>query len=87
MRIRLQLSSAYFVRAGAIVIAAVAVPAVGSSQQALPPVQIEVSRNAAQNALADELEVAALRLHSTPRRFFEAGQLHRRAALLRGSNW
>lgn len=92
MRTRLQPSSSYFVRAGTLaLILASAAARPGIAQQrcgercsALPPVQVEGSVVSEQKMLADRLDAEAAALRGSPKRYFEAGQLHRRAALLRG---
>ena len=81
-------SISYFVRAGAVsFVAAALIPLTASGQHAQPlsPVQVEV-RSSERSTLADQLDVQARTMYGTPKRFFEAGQLHRRAALLRGSD-
>ena len=91
MRARLQHSPAYFVRAGAagflaVLFSPLVVAAQQPEPQPLSPVQVEAKRASEQIRLADQIDAQAEALYGTPRRFFEAGVLHRRAALLRGND-
>jgi hypothetical protein len=62
------------------------VTAATAAQQPLSPVEIRVARSASENARADSLEAKARAMYSTPRWYREAARLHRRAALIRGSD-
>lgn len=89
MRTRLQPSRSCFVRAGTLALILTASLATsGDAQQPLPlpPVQIEGTVASEQKTLADRLDAEAAALRGSPKRYFEAGQLHRRAALLRGND-
>lgn len=87
MRTRIQPSSSYFVRAGTLAFLLTAtVAASGDAQQPLAPVQVEATVISDQKLQADRLDAEAAALRASPNRFFEAGQLHRRAALLRGND-
>lgn len=85
MRTRLHPPISYFVRAGTLaLVLTAAVAGAGDAQQPLPPVQVEGTTISEQKMLADRLDAEASALRGSPKRFFEAGQLHRRAAFLRG---
>ncbi len=64
--------------AGALLVA-LTIPSVSAAQQPLSPVEIQVDRTARENARADSLDEMARSLYSSPRKFREAAQLHRRA--------
>ena len=87
MHARFQRSRSYYVRIGAL-LAGIFTPVAGMAQQPEPqplsPVQIEAQRVSDRIVLADKLDIEANALYGTPKRYFEAGVLHRRAALLRG---
>lgn len=81
------LTLSHLARLGACaVLASLISPVEGIAQQQLTPVQIEVARSETENARADTLEEFARSLYSTPHRFREAAQLHRRAAWIRGDD-
>lgn len=87
MRTRIHAPSSYFVRAGtlALILTGTAVTS-GDAQQPLAPVQVEATVISEQKQLADRLDAEASALRTSPKRYFEAGQLHRRAAFLRGND-
>ena len=87
MRTRTLTSTSYFVRAGVLaVILSSAFARHGDAQQPLAPVQVEATTISEDRKLADELDSAAAALRGFPKRYFEGGQLHRRAAFLRGND-
>jgi hypothetical protein len=72
-------------RAAALVVA-VTIPSIALAQQPLSPVEIQADRAVRENARADTLEEIARSMYSNPRKFHEAAQLHRRAAMIRGDD-
>ena len=92
MRTQFQPSTSHSFSAGtiAVVLASLA-PIAANAQQPiaqplLPTVQVEAPRNTEQKSLAQRLEAQAAALRASPKTYFEAGQLYRRAALLRGTD-
>ena len=59
-------------------------PSVAGAQQEMSPVEIAAARSQTENARADALEETARTMYATPRKFREAAQLHKRAAMIRG---
>ena len=57
------------------------------AQRTLTPVRVEADRHVARrNAAADRLEARAVELHSVPRAWRRAAQMHEQAAVLRGTD-
>lgn len=62
------------------------IPSTSGAQQKLSGVEIAAAQSETENARADAIEDRARELYSTPSRFWEAAQLHQRAAMIRGSD-
>ena len=92
MHTRFQPSTFCSLNAGTIAVMLASIAPIATSaqepmpRQALLPVQVEAPRNSEQKSLAARLEAQAIALQTSPRQYFEAGQLYRRAAFLRGTD-
>ena len=81
MRTRFQTSTSRPLTAATIAVVLASVAPIPSNaqepipQQPLPTVQVEAPRNSGQRSLAESLEAQASALRTSPRSYFEAGQL------------
>jgi hypothetical protein len=69
-----------------VLVSLTTVLAPAAAQQPLSTVEVHAARTASEIARADTLEAKARAMYSTPRWYREAARLHRRAAMIRGSD-